>query len=85
MRKYFVPFLAAIFLPMAAFAQTGEAQDFAALDANSDHQISLDEAQADEKLAAEFSQVDADSDGNVSMEEFQIAMNAAATDTLGGQ
>jgi hypothetical protein len=78
MKKIFVPFFAAVFLPAAALAQTVDADTaaFATLDANSDHMISMDEAKADQKLAAEFDQVDTNADGSVSQEEYQIAFNS---------
>lgn len=79
MKRLYIPLIAAAILPFGALAQEANPEAFANLDTNSDHMISMDEAQADQALAAEFAQVDANSDGSVSMEEYQVAFNITET------
>ena len=52
-----------------AFAQSG-APDFRGLDADNDGRVSLDEAQADARVAEQFRMADTDRDGYLSAEEF---------------
>jgi Ca2+-binding EF-hand superfamily protein len=72
MRKFIPVFLMGVFSVGAYAGDYGadKQASFEALDKNSDQQISMTEARADEQLAANFSAADTNGDGYVSADEF---------------
>lgn len=51
-------------------AQSEGNPSFAELDVDEDNRVSMDEAQADSRVAARFEEADTDRDGYLSLEEF---------------
>ena len=72
MKKLFAIALGAMFFAGAAFA----AEDFATADANSDGQVTVEEAAASapEITPEKFAAADANGDGTLSAEEYAAAM-----------
>ncbi len=66
-------FVAALMLPVAAFAQAADADIFSTLDANADGAVTMEEAQADQMVVQGFTAADVNQDGNLSAEEYEAA------------